>query len=105
MRLKPLEDRDPQGQLSAGFGQERFRTAVARACRETVTPSSAPTICGTGRRRLRGARPVRASRQPARRSDLTVRGWMVRSLCGPSEPETVGFAGKFEAPLQTETPR
>jgi integrase len=41
-RLRFREDRNPDSQVFAGFGAERFRTALARACRDTGTPLVSP---------------------------------------------------------------
>jgi integrase len=46
MRLKPREDRDPDGQVFDGFGADRFRTAMQRACRDTGTPLVSPHDLG-----------------------------------------------------------
>jgi integrase len=40
--LVPREDRDLGGQVFAGFGPERFRTAITRACKATGTPLFSP---------------------------------------------------------------
>jgi len=42
LRLRPREDRDPAGQVFTGFGVDKFRTALARACRDSGTPLISP---------------------------------------------------------------
>lgn len=41
-QLVPREDRDLAGQVFAGFGADRLRTAIARACKATGTPLYSP---------------------------------------------------------------
>jgi integrase len=40
--LQPREDRDPAAPVFPGLTQERLRTAIARACRATGTPTWSP---------------------------------------------------------------
>jgi len=40
--LVPREDRDLDGQVFAGFGADRFRTALTRACKASGTPAFSP---------------------------------------------------------------
>jgi integrase len=42
LRLQAREDRDPEAQVFNGFGADRFRTALQRACRDTGTPLISP---------------------------------------------------------------
>lgn len=41
-QLVPREDRDLAGQAFAGFGADRFRTAITRACRAAGVPAFSP---------------------------------------------------------------
>jgi integrase len=41
-QLRPREDRDPDSQVFDGFGADRLRTALRRACRDTGTPLVSP---------------------------------------------------------------
>jgi integrase len=38
----PREDRDLAGQVFAGFGADRFRTAITRACKAGAVPTFSP---------------------------------------------------------------
>jgi integrase len=40
--LVPREDRDSAAQVFAGFGADRFRTALARACKAAAVPVFSP---------------------------------------------------------------
>ena len=54
--LMPREDRDVAGQVFAGFGADRFRTALTRACKAAAVPLCSPhdlrhrpaTLCHLG---------------------------------------------------------
>lgn len=42
VQLMPREDRDLRGQVFAGFGADRYRTAITRACKATGVPGFSP---------------------------------------------------------------
>ena len=42
VELVPREDRDLDGQVFAGFGADRLRTAIARACKAAGVPAFSP---------------------------------------------------------------
>lgn len=42
VELVPREDRDPSRQVLAEFGSDRFRTALARACKHAGVPAFSP---------------------------------------------------------------
>jgi integrase len=42
VELVPRDDRDHAGQVFAGFGADRFRTSLTRACKATGTPHFHP---------------------------------------------------------------
>ena len=48
MALVPRDDRTPEQPVFQGFGADKFRTAITRACTAAAVPTSRRTISGTG---------------------------------------------------------
>jgi hypothetical protein len=62
VELVPREDRDLDGQVFAGAGADRLRTAIGRACKAAGVPAFSPMISATAGRRSGTSRASRSSR-------------------------------------------